>query len=59
MHSVVTHVIDGEGALRANFHSLRFTPTNLVLFVNGLVNANIPHQEPQLPSIWQRLRSIF
>jgi len=59
MHSVVTHVIDREGVLRANFHGLGFEPTNLVLFINGLVNANVPHQEPQPPSIWERLRSIF
>jgi len=59
MHSVVTHVIDGERVLRANFHGLGFDPTNLVLFINGLVNANISHQEPQLPSIWERIRSMF
>ncbi|MBA3518821.1 MAG: SCO family protein [Rhizobiales bacterium] len=59
IHSVVTHVIDREGMLRANFHGLGFEPTNLVLFINGLVNASVPHQEPQPPSIWERIRSIF
>ena len=59
IHSVVTHVIDDEGMLRANFHGLGFEPTNLVLFINGLVNAGVPHQEPQPPSIWERLRSMF
>lgn len=38
VHSVVTHVIDKEGRWRANFHGLKFHPTNLVLFVNALVN---------------------
>jgi protein SCO1/2 len=59
MHSVVTHVIDREGVLRANFHGLNFEPINLVLFVNGLVNANVPHQEPAAPSIWARIRAFF
>ncbi len=38
IHGVVTHVIDREGRWRANFHGLRFQPTNLVLFINALVN---------------------
>ena len=59
MHSVVTHVIDREGLLRANFHGLQFAPVNLVLFVNGLVNANAPHQEPPAPSVWDRIWSLF
>ena len=59
MHSVVTHVIDREGLLRANFHGLQFQPISLVLFVNGLVNANAPHQEPAVPSVWDRLWSWF
>ncbi len=37
-HGVVTHVIDREGRLRGNFHVLKFDPTNLVTFVNALVN---------------------
>ena len=59
MHSVVTHVIDREGVLRANFHGLQFQPVNLVLFVNGLINANAPHQESPAPSVWDRVRSWF
>src|SRR3546814_12465882 len=44
VHSVVTHVFDREGRWRANFHGLRFEPTNLVLFMNALVNeADKPH----------------
>jgi protein SCO1/2 len=38
IHGVVTHVIDREGRWRANFHGLRFQPTNLVFFINALVN---------------------
>lgn len=59
MHSLVTHVIDGQGVLRANFHGLEFQPTNLVLFVNGLTNANVPHREPEASSMWDRLWSFF
>ena len=38
VHGVVTHVIDREGRWRANFHGLKFQPTNLVLFINALTN---------------------
>jgi len=38
VHGVVTHVFDKQGRWRANFHGLRFEPTNLVLFINALVN---------------------
>lgn len=58
IHGVVTHVIDQNGRLRARFHGLGFEPTNLVLFVNGLLNANVPHKEPD-PSIWSRIRTLF
>lgn len=38
VHGVVTNVIDREGRWRANFHGLRFDPTNLILHLNALVN---------------------
>ena len=38
LHGVVTHVIDREGRWRANFHGLRFHPTNLAIYVNALAN---------------------
>ena len=38
LHGVVTHVIGRQGHWRANFHGLKFSPTNLVLFINALVN---------------------
>jgi protein SCO1/2 len=59
IHSVVTHVIDQNGQWVANFHGLGFEPTNLVVFINGLTNANVPHKEPEPPSLWSRIRSMF
>lgn len=59
MHAVVTHVIDQTGRLRARFHSLKFEPTNLVVFVNDLVNdVDQPHGH-DAPSLWDRVRSLF
>jgi protein SCO1/2 len=59
VHGVVTHVIDREGQWQANFHGLEFEPTNLVVYVNALVNhAGTPHgDEPQ--SFWEALRGWF
>lgn len=37
-HGIVTHVIDRDGMMRGNFHTLKFEPTNLVMFVNALAN---------------------
>lgn len=59
IHSVVTHVIDQTGKWVANFHGLGFDPTNLVVFINGLTNANVPHKETEPPSLWSRIRSMF
>jgi protein SCO1/2 len=44
MHGVVTHVIDKEGRLRANFHGLKFQAINLLTFVNALTN-DFHHQQ--------------
>jgi protein SCO1 len=59
IHGVVTHVIDREGRWQANFHGLKFAPTNLVVYVNALVNhASRPHaHEPQ--SLWGTIREWF
>jgi protein SCO1 len=35
IHGVVTHVIDREGQWQANFHGLKFEPTNLVVYVRS------------------------
>ena len=56
VHGIVTHVIDKEGHWRANFHGLRFEPTNLVVFINALVNdAQKAHGHEQ-QGIWGRLK---
>ena len=36
IHGLVTHVIDGNGILRARFHGLKFDPANLVAYAGGL-----------------------
>jgi protein SCO1/2 len=59
VHGIVTHIIDREGRWRANFHGLRFEPTNLVVFVNALVNdIHKPHQERER-GLWERLKRLF
>jgi protein SCO1/2 len=60
MHGIVTIVIDREGIWRANFHGLQFHPTNLVLYVNALVNdVHGPGDDSRGPSFWERLLSWF
>lgn len=56
VHSIVTHIIDREGRWRANFHGLRFEPSNLVVFLNALVNDAHPKRDR---SRWERLKSLF
>lgn len=61
MHGIVTHIIDRDGRWRGNFHGLNFNPTNLILYVNALVNdVHKPgdSKHPQL-SIFQRILSWF
>ena len=62
MHGIVTHIIDQNGRWRGNFHGLQFAPLNLVQFVNGLTNVQVPHHEKEgeaNESIWKRLQSWF
>jgi protein SCO1/2 len=61
MHGIVTHIIDRDGHWRGNFHGLKFRPTNLVVFVNALVNDVHPpgHTEPQAESILKRILPWF
>lgn len=59
VHSVVTHVFDKEGRWRANFHGLRFEPTNLVLFINALVNDNHESNSQGGRSLWDKVKSLF
>jgi protein SCO1/2 len=59
IHGIVTHIIDREGRWRANFHGLKFEPTNLVVFVNALVNdIHKPHHERER-GLWERLMRLF
>lgn len=59
MHGTVTHVIDRDGRWRANFHGLDFNSTNLIVYINALVNdvhkPGTEHNDGQ--SFWQRLLS--
>jgi protein SCO1/2 len=58
IHGVVTHVIDREGRWQANFHGLKFDPTNLVVYVNALTNAHGGEGHPA-PGWWEQIRSLF
>ena len=59
IHGVVTHVIDREGRWRANFHGLKFSPTNLVLFINVLVNDVHNGHGNEEQSLWDKLWNLF
>jgi len=59
VHGVVTHIIDMEGRWRANFHGLKFQPTNLVLFINALTNDVHRPEKKQERSLWERIRNMF
>ncbi len=52
-------MIDREGHWRANFHGLQFEPTNLIVFVNALVNdIEKPHGHGER-SLWDKLKGLF
>ena len=59
VHSVVTHVIDREGRWQANFHGLKFKPTNLVLFINALTNDVHGVNKQRKQGIWGKLKKMF
>ena len=56
---VETHLIDREGAWRGNFHGLRFDPTNLVLYINGLANDVHKPGERKNQGLWSKIRALF
>ena len=59
IHGVVTHVIDGGGRWRANFHGLEFNPTNLVLFINALTNDAHDENSKETKGLWDKFRALF
>lgn len=59
MHSIVTHVIDRNGLWRANFHSLKFQPLNMVIFVNALGNDVHPESKDEEGGFWGWLKALF
>lgn len=59
LHGVVTHVIDRGGRFAAKFHGLRFEPVNLVLYINGLINARSHSEKPSEASWWDTIRGLF
>lgn len=56
VHGIVTHVIDKEGRWRANFHGLKFEPTNLVMFINALTNAEQESHGHGQQSTWDKIK---
>jgi protein SCO1/2 len=56
VHGIVTHLIDKEGRWRANFHGLRFEPTNLVVSINALVNDAQTSHGHESQSTWGRIK---
>ena len=58
IHGVVTHVIDRDGRWLANFHGLKFEPTNVVVYINALTNAHGSEGHPE-PDWWDKILSLF
>ena len=56
VHGIVTHVIDKEGRWRANFHGLKFEPTNLVVFINALANDAQTSHGHERKSTWHAIK---
>lgn len=61
MHGAVTHVIDQDGRLRARFHGLRFSPVNVTIYANALVNkAQKPHPHGTFEATpWEKVKLWF
>ncbi len=38
LHGVATHLIDKSGNLRARYHGLKFSRTNIIVHINTLTN---------------------
>lgn len=59
MHGVVTNVIDRGGRLAAKFHGLRFEPVNVVVYINGLINAPQEAENAADKAWWSRLTGLL
>ena len=59
MHSIVTHVIDRNGIWKGNFHSLKFQPVNMVVFINALVNDVHHETTDNEEGFWGWLKALF
>ncbi len=59
LHSLVTHIIGRGGKWQGNFYGLKFAATNLVVFVNALVNDHHKPTEQNQRSFWERVRRLF
>ena len=56
MHGAVFHVIDRGGRLAGKFHGLAFEPMNMVLYINGLTNAQ---HEATEAGWWDSMAGLF
>jgi len=59
VHGTVTHVIDKHGQWRGNFYGLDAKTTNMVMFINALVNEHHDDNEDNDPGYLDRFLSIF
>ena len=59
MHGVVTFIIDRGGRFAAKFHGLKFKPTNLVLYVNGLSHREKEPEKNILTQWWDTVLHFF
>ncbi|ANK81847.1 MAG: cytochrome-c oxidase [Rhizobiales bacterium NRL2] len=61
VHGVVTHIFDKRGRWRANFHGLKFEPTNLVTYINALTNESDapPGHGHVEQSLWDRVMGLL
>lgn len=57
-HGIVTHIIDRDGQWRANFHGLKFSPVNMLLFINALTNDahSKLKAKPEEQGFWSTIR---
>jgi protein SCO1/2 len=60
-HGIVTHIIDKGGQWRANFYGLKFSPVNMVLFINALTNDTHAREalKPEDGGLWSYIRKWF